>query len=88
MVCDAARIDSYVNGRLHNSLRALGTMGTNEYPVVVGENWENAHHQFNGLIDDARIYSYALSPAEVEALYSGQGPAPIEKPKWAVKGGL
>ena len=76
-----------MNGKLANSLRALGTMATNDYPVVVGENWENAHHEFKGLIDDVRIYSYALSEAEVKALYAGHGPGPIEKPKWVVNGG-
>ncbi|UCE46355.1 MAG: hypothetical protein JSW47_12110 [Phycisphaerales bacterium] len=31
--------------------------------------------RFKGLIDDVRIYNYALSKAEIEALCSGRGPA-------------
>jgi hypothetical protein len=87
-VCDGTRIHLYVNGRKDKSGRAFGTTRALEYPVVVGENWENAHHEFNGLIDDACIYSYPLSAAEVQALYRGNGPGPIEKPKWAVSAGL
>ncbi|MHC4533160.1 MAG: protein kinase domain-containing protein [Planctomycetota bacterium] len=83
-VCDGVKIYLYVNGRLDISGRAIGTIATNEYPVVIGENWENAHHEFNGLIDDVRIYSYALSEAEVQALYTGHGPSPVERPRWAV----
>jgi hypothetical protein len=78
----------YVDGVLSASEKAVGNVLTNEYPVVIGEDWANLGHEFNGLIDDARIYSYALSAAEVEALYSGHGPGPLEKPKWAVSAGL
>ncbi len=87
-VYDGTRMHLYVNGRLENSGRAFGAIVDNEYPVVVGENWENVYHEFNGLIDDVRIYRYALSAAEVEALYNGHGPGPVEKPKWAVNVGL
>ncbi|MHC4071458.1 MAG: protein kinase domain-containing protein [Planctomycetota bacterium] len=87
-VCDGTRIHLYVNGVLGASERAVGGILANEYPVVIGENWEDVGHEFNGLIDDARIYSYALSAAEVQALYRGNGPGPLEKPKWAVNVGL
>jgi len=87
-VCDGKECCLYVNGKLEMSGGNVGTMRTRDYPVVIGENWEDANREFNGLIDDARIYSYALSAAEVEALYLGNGPGPLEKPKWAVNVGL
>jgi tetratricopeptide (TPR) repeat protein len=37
-----------------------------------------------GRIDDVRIYSYALSQAEVAAIYRGEGSGPIAKPKWVI----
>jgi hypothetical protein len=83
-VHDGTRMHLYVNGRLDNSGRAFGAIVDNEYPVVVGENWENVYHEFNGLIDDVCIYRYALTKDEVEALYVGHGPGPIERPRWAV----
>jgi WD40 repeat protein/serine/threonine protein kinase len=36
---------------------------------------------WDGLIDDVRIYSYALSEAEVKELYAGRGPGPNERPE-------
>ena len=80
-VCDGKESCLYVNGKLDVSSKNVGTMRTRDYPVVIGENWENAYHGFKGLIDDAYIYSYALNAAEVEALYYDHGPGPIEKPK-------
>jgi hypothetical protein len=84
-VYDGTRIHLYVNGRLDNSGRAFGAIVDNEYPVVVGENWTDIYHEFNGLIDDVRIYRYALSKDEVEALYVG--PGPVERPRWVVNVG-
>jgi len=79
-VCDGKEIYLYVNGKLDAFCGNTGMMRTRDYPVVIGENWENAHHEFNGLIDDVCIYSYPLGAAEVEALYRGDGPAPVERP--------
>lgn len=87
-VCDGIKISLYLDGKLDRSRRAVGTIVTNEYPVVIGENWQDIDHEFIGLIDDARIYSYALSAAEVQALHRSNGPGPIEKPMWAVSVGL
>jgi WD40 repeat protein/serine/threonine protein kinase/tetratricopeptide (TPR) repeat protein len=38
---------------------------------------------WNGLIDDVRIYSYALIEEEIEAVYKGGGPGPLDRPQWA-----
>jgi len=37
-VYDWTRMHLYVNGRLENTDRAVGTVATNEYPVVIGES--------------------------------------------------
>jgi len=37
--------------------------------------WAKGHGKLNAAIDDPRIYAGALSPAEIQALYSaGTGP--------------
>jgi hypothetical protein len=41
--------------------------------------------RWNGLIDDVRVYSYALTSDEVQALYEGRGPGPLPRPKWVVE---
>jgi beta-galactosidase len=62
----------YVDGRLDASKPRHGAIGTNNYPVCIGENAENNNRYFNGLIDDVRIYNYALSADEIKALNEGQ----------------
>jgi hypothetical protein len=48
--------------------KAAGTINTNDYPVYIGENAEQTGRFWNGLIDDVRIYNYALSEDEIKAL--------------------
>jgi len=75
MVCDRARFYVYVDGRLDNSADASGLPETtNEFPALIGENAEERGHYWNGLIDDVRLYSYALSEAEIKALYEANEP--------------
>ncbi|MHC4699945.1 MAG: LamG domain-containing protein, partial [Planctomycetota bacterium] len=87
-VSDGVRIHLYVDGKLDISQKAFGTIVSNDHAVVVGDHWERANYELNGSIDDVRIYNYALSAADIETLYSGRGPGPLEKPKWAVNVGL
>ena len=60
----------YVDGALSNSAAATGTINTTDYAILIGKNGAAAGHAFKGLIDDVRIYDYALSLAEVDALYT------------------
>ncbi len=69
-VYDGWRIALFVDGQLDASCEASGQMQVNDYPVVIGDNAEKRGRQWNGLIDDVRIYSYALSPDEITALHA------------------
>jgi hypothetical protein len=77
-VYDGARMSLYIDGALDVSSEASGEIGTNNWSVLIGANEEMAQpdRSFDGLIDDVRIYDYALSEAEIKALYGGQGPGP------------
>lgn len=55
-------------GALDASARTQGSINVNTYPVYIGGNAEEPGRDWNGLIDDVRIYDYALSEAEVQAL--------------------
>ena len=79
---DGRKIYLYVDDTLDNCEEASGSIGTNNEPVCIGTNSEFPGREWNGLIDDVRIYSYVLNEAEVAALFAGQGPGPLEKPKW------
>jgi hypothetical protein len=60
-------ITTYVNSKLDNvGYITLNTSGNNNY---IGVNNHSFTHQTKGSIDDVRIYSRALSGAEVAALY-------------------
>ena len=43
-------------------------------PIYNSNNANSQPRHWNGLIDDVRIYSYALSEAEVKDLYESQNP--------------
>lgn len=76
---DGRRVCLYIDGALSNSRRVSGNIATNDSIVVIGDNPEWGYNwNWNGLIDDVRIYSYALSPEEVEMLYRGEEP-PLKK---------
>ncbi|MBA7479224.1 Serine/threonine-protein kinase PknD [subsurface metagenome] len=77
---DGANIRLYVDGveDPKSPVAYTGSIDTNGWEVLIGENAEQPGREWNGLIDDVRIYSYALSEAEIKALYAGRGPGPTE----------
>jgi WD40 repeat protein/serine/threonine protein kinase/tetratricopeptide (TPR) repeat protein len=81
-VYDGAKLCLYIDGQLDNFAAASGNININDEPVYIGENSEESGRYWNGLIDDVRIYSYALNEEEIKALYAGEGPGPTSKPKW------
>jgi hypothetical protein len=74
VVCtyDGQKMSTYVDGRLDVSRPRNGPIGTNDFPVCIGENIELTGHCWHGLIDDVRIYNYALSESQIKALANGQ----------------
>ncbi len=74
MVGHGTKLYLYMNGTLDNFVDASGLPETtDEFPVLIGENAEETGHYWNGLIDDVRLYSYALSQAEIAALSANKG---------------
>ncbi|MHC4106319.1 MAG: LamG domain-containing protein [Planctomycetota bacterium] len=67
-VYDQQNIYLYVDGNLDASATASGTIRINEEPVYIGENSQMPNRFWNGLIDDVRIYNYALSAEEILAI--------------------
>ena len=58
----------YVDGRIDVSMPWDRGIETNDYPVFIGENAEQTGRFWNGLIDDVRIFNYALTEDEIAAL--------------------
>ncbi|MHC4738393.1 MAG: LamG domain-containing protein, partial [Planctomycetota bacterium] len=81
-VYDGSNAYIYVDGGLDsNSVSCSGSIVTNDWPVYIGQNphtWlsESSNARgWIGLIDDVRIYNYALTQSEVNDIYTG-GPTP------------
>lgn len=65
---DGSQICLYADGKLDISSTASGTIKVNDQPVYIGENSEQSNRFWNGLIDDVRLYSYAMSEDEIAAI--------------------
>ena len=68
---DGATARIYVNGVLNASAAMVVPIATNSVPVGIGSQFDGTGSRFfQGAMDDARVYSRALSAAEIEALAS------------------
>jgi len=67
-VYDQQKIYLYIDGNLDSSTAASGTIRVNEEPVYIGANSQIPDRFYNGLIDDVRIYNYALNPEEISEI--------------------
>jgi len=67
---DGRKISLYVDGILDVSEDVVGAIMTNDYEVHIGANSEKPGRFWNGLIDDVRIYSYALGEDEITEMAS------------------
>ena len=65
----------YTDGELDVSTSARGNVKTNDEPLYIGANAEVPGREWNGWIDDVRVYNYALSEAEIKAIYEGRDPS-------------
>jgi hypothetical protein len=71
-VYDRQKFSIYIDGKQDViSTPVTVPIGTNDFPVCIGENIEAKGRCFHGLIDDVRIYDYALSENEIAELNSG-----------------
>lgn len=62
----------YIDGVLDNSEVASGTLGTNDFSVLIGDNAEVPGRYFGGAMDDVQVYDRALSASEINAAMAGQ----------------
>jgi len=83
-VYDGSRLSVYLDGEPDATIGATGRVRTNDRPVFIGENSEETNREWDGLIDDVRIYSYALSAEEIRTLYEFRN-KPGEAAQWRAK---
>src|SRR3954449_1124387 len=87
---DGSSLRIYANGKLASALAASGTLATSTSPLRFGGDavWNEF---FRGSIDDARVYSRALSAAEIATDMStpvGSTPAPADAQRPSAPTGL
>ncbi len=68
---DGATLKTYVNGALDRQISVTGNVDNVSYPVNLGKTADGVANYWGGQIDDARVYSRALTPAEISAMYIG-----------------
>lgn len=70
MVYDGSEVRIYVDGKLDAAKLWKGGIARNDFDVLIGENAEQKGRSFDGLIDDVRIYNYALKENDIMTLYN------------------
>ena len=75
-------VQFYIDGIAEEGFSGQGSNSTidtgTDSPVVIGSSFQNiATYGFDGGLDDVRIYDYALSAKEVEDLFIGTIPRPV-----------
>ncbi len=68
---DGQKLCLYIDGNINNSVNATGLINLDQENVYIGTMSKDISTEFNGLIDDVRIYSYALSQDDITAIYAG-----------------
>jgi HEAT repeat protein len=70
-VYDGRRNYLYVDGELDASEPSTGKINVSSYPLWIGENSQFPGSCWNGLIDDVRLYSRALTDMEIREVMAG-----------------
>ncbi len=67
---DGSDFNIYINGMLEGHTTFSGKILTTTIDLMIGQVLpNNSTYNFKGSIDDIRLYDYALTAAEIEALY-------------------
>lgn len=82
-IYDVDKAYLYIDAELDKEGDATGEpIGFVEDPLLIGAKFENTYrNSWNGLIDDVRIFDYALSPEQVDSLYSMEVNTKV-RPDW------
>jgi hypothetical protein len=63
-------MELYINGALDSFAPFSGLINTTTYALTMGQDLPaNNQYDFNGVIDDVRLYNYGLSLSQISALY-------------------
>lgn len=72
---DGKILKTYVDGKFEGDFAYAGAIARNQHPVLIGKNPSNAIDNFEGGIDEVRIYNRDLSASQVMDLFLGDVPS-------------
>ena len=67
---DGSSFEIYINGTLNNQTTFSGLMLTTNIDLTIGQELPNSDYNFMGVLDDIRIYNYALTQEEIQNIYN------------------
>jgi tetratricopeptide (TPR) repeat protein len=67
-VFDGSTLYLYIDGVLEAAKSGANSVSISKHNVLIGANAQVPGREWNGLIDDVRIYDYALSQAEIASV--------------------
>ena len=67
---DGSHESIFVNGELINESAVTGSISQPSGPTNIGSRNDNVNYFFNGSIADVQIYNTALSPSQIQHLYT------------------
>jgi hypothetical protein len=70
----------YLNGVLSASFETFNPLLVTSYNLRFGTLGTEVYNRLDGCIDDIGIWNRALTPAEIQSLYTGQGSSPCVSP--------
>jgi hypothetical protein len=84
-VYDGQQLRLYIDGKPDSTVEWEGQIAANDCNVLIGENDQMRGRYWKGMIDDVRIYNYALSKDDIAAIYQGIEAQPLPASKITIK---
>ncbi|PSR15158.1 MAG: hypothetical protein DA408_03725 [Bacteroidetes bacterium] len=76
LVHDGTKDKIYLNGAMVAEKNVVGDLNSTTFPLGIGYNAVDGGNWFNGGMDEVAIFNYALSDAEISAIYAAQAAFP------------
>jgi hypothetical protein len=71
-VYDGSNALLYIDGLLNTAVPATGQINVSTYNLFIGESSQIRGKYLTGLVDDVRIYNWALNPVDISHLIPGE----------------
>ncbi|MEW5904442.1 MAG: DUF6701 domain-containing protein [Pseudomonadota bacterium] len=69
---DGATLSLYIDGARVGSVAYAGSVTSNTFPLYIGANSQQANRFWSGDLDEVKVYSTALTAAQVSTIYANE----------------